>query len=119
MPVRYDIFECDEVQFQTRRRVRRLVGVVLAAAVLTMGLATVLYRREMVPAWLLGGGLLLAWKGVAVGAIVRWRRLRRAAWCLKASRVDLVGYDYARRRCSLTHLGRDPPRGTGRRRSAH
>jgi hypothetical protein len=78
MPVRYDIFECDEVQFQTRRRVRRLVG-----------------------------------------AIVRWRRLRRAAWCLKASRVDLVGYDYARRRCSLTHLGRDPPRGTGRRRSAH
>jgi hypothetical protein len=54
MPVRYDIFECDEVQFQTRRRVRRLVGVVLAAAVLTTGLATVLYRREMVPAWLLG-----------------------------------------------------------------
>lgn len=96
----YEVFDSEQVQFETRRRVARLVVVLAASLALALGLIPVLafYLPSLLLALGLGGGLLL---GAVAWASRRFLRLRSVVWCVKLSVHRIVGYDYARRKAVL------------------
>lgn len=96
----YEVFDNEQVQFDTRKRVARLVGALVVLAGAVVGLLPVLWH--LLPSALLavgiGGGLLL---GVFVWASRAFLQLRSVVWCIKLSVHRVVGYDYARRKAVL------------------
>ncbi len=97
----YEVFDNEQVQLDTRRRVGRLAGAVVvgcgAVVGLTPLLALVLPSLALVAGLalaLLGGGLLWASRA--------FLRLRSVVWCVKLSVHRVVGYDYARRKTVLS-----------------
>lgn len=101
MPSRYEIYENEEIHCRTRRQVRRLGGIALAALVFTMALAA-LHAHRTLSTLLLSTGLSLAWTGTIGWTAFRLWHLRHVAWCVKISPREIVGYDYARRRHRLS-----------------
>lgn len=96
----YEVFDADEVQFNTRQKVTRLSGVVVAAValtVLTVGMA----QSDAVPLPAVGVAVFSIWLAAVWWISRRLRRLRRVVWCVKLSDGHVVGYDYARRTVSL------------------
>ena len=92
----YDVFDAEEVQYETRRKVTRLLGVVLAAVVLTV-LAALLAHGRYASLPVVGGSVFAVWLTTIWWVSRRLRQLRRVVWCIKLSKRRLVGYDYARR----------------------
>lgn len=96
----YEVFDNEQVQFETRKRVARLVGMLVVLSVATLGLAPVLahlFSSALIAVGLAGGVLL----GLIVWASRMFVRLRSVMWCLKLSVHRVVGYDYARRKSVL------------------
>lgn len=96
----YEVFDNEQVQLLTRKRVAALGGGAVVLLVLTL-VALALAHRGLVPlpvlAAFVGGG----WAAAALVALVRLRRLRRVVWCVKLSDARIVGYDYARHKTPL------------------
>ncbi|SRR5690606_1197040 len=96
----YDVYDNIEVQLVTRKKAAALTGaaiVVLAGAVLMIAWGLI-QRLPSIPVLVLGlasAGGFLWWFTRRIG------RLRRIVWCVKLSREEIVGYDYARRRRSI------------------
>ena len=97
----YEVFDNEQVQFDTRRRVARLGGALVVLTGAVVGLLPVLWH--LLPSGLLaigiGGGLLL---GVFAWASRAFLQLRSVVWCVKLSVHRIVGYDYARRKAVLS-----------------
>jgi hypothetical protein len=96
----YEVFDNEQVQLETRKRVARLVGVLVVLATAALGLAPVLahvFDSALIAAGLTGGLLL----GLVVWASRVFVQLRSVMWCVKLSVHRVVGYDYARRKSVL------------------
>ncbi len=100
MPDRSDVFDADQVLYDTRRRVVRLGRVAIGAGILTVGLVA-LWLNLALPLPSLGCLLALLWLGETTYSTRRLRKLRRVVWCLKLSSDAVEGYDYARRHLQL------------------
>lgn len=100
MSYRYEVFDADEVQFNTRQKVTRLSGVVAAAVVLTV-LTVGMSQSDAVPLPVVGAAVFGIWLTAVWWISRRLRRLRRVVWCVKLSDSHVMGYDYARRTVSL------------------
>lgn len=96
----YEVFDNEQVQFETRKRVARLVGVLVVVAAAALGLTPILAHlfSSVLIALGLAGGLLL---GLVVWASRMFMQLRSVMWCIKLSVHRIVGYDYARRKSVL------------------
>jgi hypothetical protein len=96
----YEVYDNEQVQFETRKRVARLVGIVVVLAGATLGLAPVLAHvfSSVLIAVGLAGGLLL---GTLIWTSRVFLQLRSVMWCVKLSVHRVVGYDYARRKVVL------------------
>lgn len=96
----YEVFDNEQVQFETRKRVARLVGVLVVLTVAVVALTPVLAHvlDSALIATGLAGGLLL---GLVVWASRMFVQLRSVMWCVKLSVHRVVGYDYARRKVLL------------------
>jgi hypothetical protein len=96
----YEVFDNEQVQLDTRKRVARLAGALVVLVGAVVGLAPVLLHLSASPLLVLGlvGGALL---GLAVWASRAFLRLRSVVWCIKLSVHRVVGYDYARRKAVL------------------
>jgi hypothetical protein len=96
----YEVFDNEQVQFETRKRVARLGGVLVVLTVAALALAPVLaylFDSALIAAGLAGGLLL----GLVVWASRMFVQLRSVMWCVKLSVHRVVGYDYARRKSVL------------------
>lgn len=97
----YEVFDNEQVQFDTRRRVGRLAGalVVGCGAVVVLTPLLILW----VPSLVLVAGIVSALLAVMfVWASHAFLRLRSVVWCVKLSVHRVVGYDYARRKTILS-----------------
>ena len=96
----YEVFDNEQVQFDTRQRVTRLLVVLVAAFALGIGSVPVLafYLPSPLLAVGLGFGVLF---GTAIWASQAFLRLRSVVWCVKLSVHRVVGYDYARRKSTI------------------
>lgn len=96
----YEVFDNEQVQLDTRRRVAQLVVVLAAGLGLGVGAVPVLsfYLGSTLLALGLGGGIVL---GVAAWTSRALLRLRSVVWCIKLSVHRIVGYDYARRKSTI------------------
>lgn len=96
----YEVFDNEQVQLDTRRRVARLVAAL--ATGLALGAVSVpvlaFYLGSTLLALGLGGGVMLA---TAVWTSRAFLRLRSVVWCVKLSVHRIVGYDYARRKATI------------------
>ncbi len=96
----YEVFDNEQVQYDTRKRVARLVGVLVVSLGAVVGLIPLILLY--LPSPLVGLGLIGL---VAVGAFMwasrAFLRLRSVVWCVKLSVHRIVGYDYARRKSVL------------------
>src|SRR5690606_36866692 len=96
----YDVYDNIEVQLVTRKKAAALTGaaiVVLACAVLMIAWGLI-QRLPSCPVLVLGlaaAGSFMWWFTRRIG------RQRRIVWCVKLSREEIDGYDYARRRRSI------------------
>lgn len=93
----YEVFDNEHVQLNTRRKVSVLGAVMLGALVLTISAAAATFAGPLPIVagmfFIVGGWLLtVAWCGI------RFRRLRRLAWCLRISDDGIVAYDYSRKK---------------------
>lgn len=96
----YEVFDNEQVQLDTRKRVARLAGAVVVLVGAAVGLAPVLLYllpSALLAVALVGGALL----GVFAWASRAFLRLRSVVWCIKLSVHRVVGYDYARRKAVL------------------
>lgn len=93
----FEVFDNEEVQLTTRRKVTVLGVIVASASLLTLLCAAASFSGHMsrVGAFFLIGGV---WLATAFWCGYRLRMLRRVAWCLKISEEALVAYDYARKK---------------------
>jgi len=96
----YEVFDNEQVQFETRKRVARLAGILTVLVAAALGLVPVLAQvlSSTLLAIGLAGGLLL---GTLVWSSRAFIRLRSVMWCVKLSVHRVVGYDYARRKAVL------------------
>lgn len=96
----YEVFDDEQVQLQTRLRVRR---VVLGLAI-TLGMLAVLGPILVIglpnQGLALGGLALAAVTAIGVASHLLIR-LQRVMWCVKLSVHRIVGFDYARRKIAL------------------
>ena len=96
----YDVYDNVEIQLITRKQaaaVTALAAVVLAFSLFCLALGL----SGLVPFW---ASIMAA--GAASGSFSVWlvgrvRQLRRIVWCVKLSKEEAVGYDYARRRITI------------------
>lgn len=96
----YDVYDNVEIQLITRKQaavVTGLAAVVLAVALLCLVLGA-MGRLPFVPSFL---AAVVASSSFAWWLMRRIRRLRRIVWCVKLSREEVVGYDYARHRRAI------------------
>lgn len=96
MASRYEIFDNEQVHFETRKQAGRLSALVVAAVVTTLALIALAFTGYVPTAF----SLLLvgtAWIALAAWIGYRMRLLRRVVWCLKISDQRIVGYDYLRK----------------------
>lgn len=96
----YEVFDNEQVQFDTRRRVARLVGVLVVVLGTIAGAIPLILLYVPFPV------LALGLVGLAVAGLLGWAsraflRLRSVVWCVKLSVHRVVGYDYARRKSVL------------------
>ncbi|MFW5972644.1 MAG: hypothetical protein ACOCTG_01520 [Bacteroidota bacterium] len=93
----FEVFDNEEVQLTTRRKVTTLCVLVVSAVILTFVCAIAAFSNQMTSS---GGFWMVAliWTATAAWCGARLRRLRRVAWCLKVSNDSLVAYDYARKK---------------------
>ncbi len=96
----YEVFDNEQVQFDTRRRVGRLAGVLVVGCGAVVGLAPLLALWLPSP-WLVAGLAGVALAGMFAWASRSFLRLRSVVWCVKLSVHRVVGYDYARRKTVL------------------
>lgn len=97
----YEVYDNVDVQLLTRKRAAAMTGAValaimLSAALLALGLSGFFPLQAAL------GTVAIGWTGFVWWCVHRRRRLRSLAWCVKISDVDIVGYDYARRKSSLS-----------------
>lgn len=96
----YEVFDNEEVQFDTRRRVGRLAGALVVGCGIVVVLSPLLVR--WLPSPFLVAVLALALLiGMFVWASKAFLRLSSVVWCVKVSVHRVVGYDYARRKTVL------------------
>ncbi len=96
----YDVYDNVEVQRVTRKEAASVtVNVALVAMVSAAALA--LGAGGPIPVWLGISAALAAWGSFGWWMVRRRERLRRVVWCVKVSMVEVVGYDYARRRIRI------------------
>ncbi|MEP0548496.1 MAG: hypothetical protein ABJF88_16285 [Rhodothermales bacterium] len=96
----YEVFDNEQVQFDTRRRVARLVGVLVVVLGAIAGAIPLILLYVPFPFVALGlVGLVVA--GILAWASRAFLRLRSVVWCVKLSVHRVVGYDYARRKSVL------------------
>lgn len=96
----YEVFDNDEVQDVTRRK----VFVLARNLALTAGFAVVVFGFAQ-----LGGVPLLLAMGLSMSIVIvaavntyfKLLQLHRIVWCLKISERRIAGYDYARRKIDL------------------
>lgn len=93
----FEVFDNEEVQLSTRRKVMALSAlVVLAIGVTIISVAaTMAGQMTGVGAFFLITGV---WLTTTIWCGNRLKKLRRVAWCLKVSSDAVVAYDYARRK---------------------
>jgi hypothetical protein len=97
----YEVFDNEQVQFDTRKRVARLVGVLVVLLGTIAG--TIPLILLYVPFPVLALGLVaFAVMGLLAWASRAFLRLRSVVWCVKLSVHRVVGYDYARRKSVLS-----------------
>ncbi|MEM1044005.1 MAG: hypothetical protein AAGI91_15435 [Bacteroidota bacterium] len=97
----YEVFDNEQVQFDTRKWVGRLAGALVVGFGAVIGLTPLLLL--WLPSVLLVIGLVSALlTAMVVGASYAFLRLRSVVWCVKLSVHRVVGYDYARRRTVLS-----------------
>ena len=97
----YEVFDNEHVQSDTRKRVARLVGFLIAAAVAAVAIVP-LFLAAQIPL-LSAIGIAALGLGAVLGLASRaFLRLRSVVWCIKLSVHRVVGYDYARRKSVLS-----------------
>lgn len=97
----YEVFDNEQVQFDTRKRVARLVGTLVVVLGAIAGAIPLILLHTPFP--LLGLGLAgCGIVGVLVWASRAFLRLQSVVWCVKLSVHRVVGYDYARRKSVLS-----------------
>lgn len=96
----YEVFDNEEVLYETRRHVGILSGFASATVVVSLILALLAYADGIAGALLLAA-LLVLWVALALWTARRVRQLRRVVWCIKLSDRQLVGYDYARNKLTI------------------
>ncbi|MEX0821705.1 MAG: hypothetical protein WD021_06135 [Rhodothermales bacterium] len=93
----YDVYENVDVQRITRSKAAGVTG--LVAVVLLVGVIPITLGLEgTIPLWVAVPFALGIWTAYAAWWIRRLEQLRRVVWCVKISREEIAGYDYARRR---------------------
>lgn len=103
----YVTFDNEDVHLHTRQQVALMVDVIASALSCTVFLVLGALIG-LLPVIITAGGLLLAWMCIAGWTLLRLRRLRRIAWCVRLSDHRVVSYDYTRRptRTPWRHLQR-------------
>jgi len=97
----YEVFDNEQVQFDSRKRVGRLAGA------LVVGFGVVVILTPLLLLWLSSLLLVTGIVSTLLVAMVVWAsyaflRFRSVVWCVKLSVHRVVGYDYARRRTILS-----------------
>lgn len=96
----YEVFDNENVQLTTRRKVTALSVVAATSATATLVCLSATASGNLgafgavafiVPVWI----ATVAW------CVFRLRALRRVAWCLKISSEAVVAYDYARKKIMI------------------
>lgn len=96
----YDVYDNVEIQLITRKQaaaVTALAAVLLAFSFFCLALG--LAGRLPLPAAVVAAGVTSG--SFSVWLVRRVRQLRRVVWCVKLSKEEVVGYDYARRRITI------------------
>ena len=97
----YEVFDNEQVQLDTRKRVARLGAALVVVGATAVGAIPLILLHTPFP--LLGFGLAgFALLGLTVWASRAFLRLRSVVWCVKLSVHRVVGYDYARRKTVLS-----------------
>lgn len=97
----YEVYDNEEVQQNTRKRVGRAILTVALGLLTAIVVIPLLLVQASMPAVAVSGvfgGLALLLALVSR----RMMQLRRVVWCIKLSVHRVVGYDYARRKTVLT-----------------
>ena len=101
MPDWYEVFDNEQVQLDTRKRVGRLAGLLVVGCGAVVGLAPLLALWNV--SLVLVAGLVALVLGSAFFLASRaFLKLRSVVWCVKLSVHRVVGYDYARRKTVLS-----------------
>lgn len=96
----YEVYDNVDVQLMARKRAATMTAVVtfvimFSITCLAVGLEGSLPLLVVVPL------IAAAWLVFAWWAAFRYRSLRRLVWCVKLSDLEIVGYDYARRKSEI------------------
>lgn len=93
----YEVFDNEDVQLSTRRKVTALSAVATVAATATLICLSALSSGSINAVGAVAV-LIAIWIGTGVWCIARLRALRRVAWCLKISDESVLAYDYSRKK---------------------
>lgn len=96
----YDVYDNVEVQRMTRKRAASATGIAMAVPMVSIA-ALALGIDGPVPIWMGVGAAAGMWAAFGYWIIRKRQRLRRVVWCVKLSKDEVIGYDYARRRITF------------------
>jgi hypothetical protein len=96
----YEVFDNEDVQLATRRKVTALSVVAAIAATATLVCLSAMASGHIS---VIGAAAVImpVWILTAVWCVARVRALRRVAWCLKISDEAILAYDYTRKKILL------------------
>ena len=97
----YEVFDNEQVQFETRKRVARLVALLVVVVGAVASAVPLILLHTPFPLFGLGLAILIL-LGVLGWASQAFLHLRSVVWCVKLSVHRVVGYDYARRKTVLS-----------------
>ena len=96
----YEVYDNVDVHLMTRKRAAAMTAIV--TLVIMFSIASLAVGLEgSVPLPIAGLLIVAAWIVFGWWCALRYRSLRRQVWCVKLSDIEIVGYDYARRRSDV------------------
>lgn len=93
----YEVFDNEDVQLSTRRKVTALSAVAAVAGTVTLICLSAISSGH-IGLWSAAAIVMPIWVLTTIWCIHRLRALRRVAWCLKISDDSVIAYDYSRKK---------------------